>query len=162
MPSETQNRSQHANIILMLMEVREAFLQSFRPILAHFGLTEQQWRVLRILAEHGKMEQHELAKRGHFLGPSLVGVLKRMEQLGVVRAASSDVDRRRRLISLSPKGRALSDTARPLIEQQYGLIARHVGKAELKRLSTILQEIDRKIHKPIPTISFGADERSES
>ncbi len=146
----------------MLLEVREAFLQSFRPILAHFGLTEQQWRVLRILAEHGKMEQRELAKRGQFLGPSLVGVLKRMQQQGVIRAASSDVDRRRRLISLTPKGRSLSNRARPLIERQYGLIARHVGSAELDRLGAILREIDGKLDRPIPTISFGSGDRSKS
>ena len=161
MTSRTRERVQQANVLLMLLKIREAFLQSFRPILAHFGLTEQQWRVLRILDEHGEMEQRELARRAQFLGPSLVGVLKRMEQLGMIRGASIDVDKRRRLISLTSKGKSLSDRARPLIKRQYRLIARHVGAAELSRLSSLLHEIDRKLHEPIPTISFGSDDRFE-
>jgi len=34
----------YRNLPLLLLKARESFLSHFRPILAHYGVTEQQWR----------------------------------------------------------------------------------------------------------------------
>jgi homoprotocatechuate degradation regulator HpaR len=145
------------NVLLLLLRVREALLQSFRPILAHFGLTEQQWRVLRILMEAGApLEPHEIARVGQFLGPSLVGVFRRMERAGIIAKTPSASDRRRLFVSLTPQGEALCAAARPLIDAQYRLIADRLGAGDAAELTRLLGRIDRALladplpHVPLP------------
>ena len=36
---------------MMLLRAREAVMGRFRPMLREFDLTEQQWRIIRVLAE---------------------------------------------------------------------------------------------------------------
>ncbi len=47
----------------------------FRPIVKRHNLTEQQWRIVRILAESPSMDFHDLAYRACILRPSLTGIL---------------------------------------------------------------------------------------
>ena len=79
----------------------------FRPILKHYGLTDQQWRVIRVLGETAEpLEPGQIAEACNILGPSLTGILKRLAEMQLVRREWSPVDQRRQLVSLTPKGRA--------------------------------------------------------
>jgi len=42
----------HRNLPRLLLEAREAVMQHTRPSLREHGLSDQQWRVLRVLGEH--------------------------------------------------------------------------------------------------------------
>ncbi len=55
-----------------------------RPSLREHGLSDQQWRVLRVLGEHGAVETGRVAREAFILGPSLTGVLARMERDGLI------------------------------------------------------------------------------
>lgn len=57
----------------------------FRPSLNEHGLTEQQWRIIRILERYGELEIYQLAELACILKPSMTGVLVRMEAAGMVR-----------------------------------------------------------------------------
>ena len=46
---------------MVLLLAREAVMERFRPMLRDFGVTEQQWRVLRSLEEVGAMDLGDLA-----------------------------------------------------------------------------------------------------
>ena len=48
---------------MALLKAREAVMAGFRPDLEAHGLTEQQWRVLRVLTEHPGITAGELAER---------------------------------------------------------------------------------------------------
>ena len=39
----------HRNLAMLLLEARETLMGLFRPILKEFALTEQQWRIIRVL-----------------------------------------------------------------------------------------------------------------
>ena len=43
----------HRNLPRLLLQAREAVMQHTRPSLREHGLSDQQWRVLRVLGEHG-------------------------------------------------------------------------------------------------------------
>ena len=60
-------------------------MEFFRPHLNRNNITEQQWRVIRILwqSEEQTLESHRLAKLACILPPSLTGVLVRLEQNGL-------------------------------------------------------------------------------
>ena len=59
-------------------------MQHTRPSLREHGLSDQQWRVLRVLGEHGTVETGPVAREAFILGPSLPGVLTRMERDGLM------------------------------------------------------------------------------
>ena len=48
---------------IALLRAREAVMGNFRPMLADFDVTEQQWRVMRVLSEAGRLDASDLAAR---------------------------------------------------------------------------------------------------
>ena len=74
----------HDSLTIALLQAREAAMSYFRPIVKRHNLTEQQWRIVRILAESPSMDFHDLAYRACILRPSLTGILTRMERDGLV------------------------------------------------------------------------------
>ena len=77
----------------------------FRPSLNQHGLTEQQWRVIRILSQHDELEIYQLAELACILKPSMTGVLVRMEAAGMVHRRKAEQDQRRVLVTPGRKGR---------------------------------------------------------
>jgi len=65
----------HRNLPRLLLQAREAVMAHTRPSLREHGLSDQQWRVLRVLGEHGMVETGRVAREAFILGPSLTGVL---------------------------------------------------------------------------------------
>ena len=87
MPSK---RLAYRNLPHLFLKAREELLCHFRPIITHFGLTEQQWRILRTLDEKEQLEPREICELCHILSPSLTGVLARMETIGLVTRLMKD------------------------------------------------------------------------
>ena len=94
-----------ASLPLALLRAREALLGPIREMLAASGLTEQQWRVLRVLQEFGELEGHKLAERACLLPPSLSRIIAGMEKRDLVARAAHPNDRRRQLFRLGQAGR---------------------------------------------------------
>ena len=103
-------------------------MSHFRPILNHFGVTEQQWRILRLLDEHGQLEPRELCEMCQILSSSMTGVLTRMEEVGLISRNQVADDRRRVLVRLAPCGDQLISEIAPLIDLQYQHIEQAFGK----------------------------------
>ncbi|HEY1228042.1 MAG TPA: homoprotocatechuate degradation operon regulator HpaR, partial [Ramlibacter sp.] len=61
----------HRNLPRLLLQAREAVLAHTRPSLREHQLSDQQWRVLRVLGEHGAVETGRVAREAFILGPSL-------------------------------------------------------------------------------------------
>ena len=115
------------NLPLLLLQARESVIANFRPILNAHGLTEQQWRILRVLLDAGPLEPREIVERCRISSPSLAGVLSRMDRLGWVQRERWPDDARRIRVSLSDSGRALSQRIAPMIEKTYGDIEDVIG-----------------------------------
>jgi homoprotocatechuate degradation regulator HpaR len=143
----------HRNLPQLLLRGREALLVYFRPILNHFGLTEQQWRIIRTLNEFGEMEPNQLCEACQILSPSMTGVLSRMKALGLVDRRRVSTDHRRILISLTPQSRNLCACIAPLIEAQYGLIEQAIGRT---LLSDTYDQLDRLLGADLAGISTVA------
>ncbi|SUG28869.1 homoprotocatechuate degradative operon repressor [Salmonella enterica subsp. arizonae] len=63
----------HDSLTIALLQAREAAMTYFRPIVKSHNLTDQQWRIVRILADSPSMDFHDLAFRTCILRPSLTG-----------------------------------------------------------------------------------------
>ena len=90
---------------MALLRAREAVMDRFRPSLREFGITEQQWRVLRALYGRGEVETGALAGLCCLLTPSLSRILKHLEATGLVVRRPAPSDQRRTLVAIAPGGR---------------------------------------------------------
>lgn len=125
---------------LQLLKAREAAMARFRPMLRSHGLTEQQWRVIRVLAATPDIDGGELARRSFLLAPSLTRILQNFEALDLVRRSAHASDQRRALFELTARGRKLFDEIAPDSERLYAGIAREFGVEKLETLYALLAE----------------------
>jgi homoprotocatechuate degradation regulator HpaR len=132
---------QHPNLPLLLLQARERLLSHFRPILNAHGFTEQQWRIARVLLETSPLEPRQISEICCISSPSLVGVLSRMRQLGLISRRPVAHDQRRVLISLTTKGRSLAGGLVPEIEAAYRRIEDEIGESFINGLRATLSEL---------------------
>jgi homoprotocatechuate degradation regulator HpaR len=128
---------------MALLRAREVTMGFFRPLLHAHGLTEQQWRVIRVLEEYGALEFHELSRIAWIQPPSLSGILGRLERDALVRRSRSKEDQRRLHVALAPAGRRRFEVVSRDAEKQYGVIERQLGRTRLRSLMSVLHEFDR-------------------
>ncbi len=125
---------------MLLLRAREAALSYFRPLLQEHGLTEQQWRVLRVLNEEDEISAASLAQRAALLAPSLSRILKTLAERELVQSRKSSADGREVRVSLAAGGRDLVALIAPESESQYELIGERLSPARLAELYDLLHD----------------------
>ncbi len=75
-----------------------------RKMLSDAGVTEQQWRVLRVLKEEGSQEPTHIAERACLLLPSLTRILQKLETKGLIRRHTHPGDKRRQIVEITDRG----------------------------------------------------------
>lgn len=104
---------------MLLYAALDAVMPRFRRIFKEFGLTEQQWRILRVLWDIEEIGQTELAGLTLISAPSLVGILERLDKMDLIVRRRSASDRRVVYIATSQQGRELRDQIMPAVQQIY-------------------------------------------
>lgn len=131
----------HRNLPRLLLQARESVMAYTRPRLREHALSDQQWRVLRVLGEHGVVETGRVAREAFILGPSLTGVLTRMERDGLIRRARDPQDQRRTVVEATDKGLQLVATLSQTIEAHYAWMENTLGKQKLAQLYELLDKV---------------------
>ena len=139
-PAEATMRAFEHSLPMALLRAREAAMARFRPMLRSHGLTEQQWRVIRVLADHNDIDASDLARRSFLLAPSLTRILQHLESERLVRRRSDSRDQRRSVFALTANGRRLFDAVAPDSEALYRQIEVEFGGERLERLYQLLAE----------------------
>ena len=117
----------HRNLPLLLLHARESVIAHFRPLLNEHGVTEQQWRIVRALLEHGPLEPRQIVSICRISSPSLAGVLARMDELGLVTRERLDHDQRRVHVTATARSRTLAASLAPRVEATYAAIEASLG-----------------------------------
>lgn len=123
-----------------LLRAREAAMARFRPVLREHGLTEQQWRVIRVLADNEGIDASEVAARSYLLAPSLTRILQFLEKEDLVVRTADRNDQRRSVLKLTRKGRKVFDRVGPDSEQRYEEIEAEFGRERLEQLYALLAD----------------------
>ena len=127
---------------MMLYRALDAVLPAFRTIFADAGLTEPQWRVLRVLWEHDGATVAELARATLISAPSLVGVIDRLESAGLLKREPSRRDRRQVHVYLTAAGRALEKRVRPQVARAYARLEAMMTKTQWRALYASLDRLN--------------------
>ena len=144
----------YPNLPQRLLKARDSLMAHFRPILNHFGVTEQQWRILRSLDEHGQLEPRELCDMCQISSPSMAGVLARMEELSMVVRKRVEGDQRRVRVQISKQGRSLLARIAPLIELQYAYIEESCGGQIFSELFKVLENFIELKKRPVKAVEL--------
>ena len=144
----------YRNLPQLFLRGREELLRHFRPIITHFGLTEQQWRILRAISENDQLEPREICEICQILSPSLTGVLTRMEGMGLVTRTRMEEDQRRLLIRLTPRAEQLVAEMVPLIVEQYRIIEVAYGPELIQELYEIMDRVIAAERAPIRQVQL--------
>lgn len=116
-----------------------------RGMLVDVGITEQQWRVLRVLQEEGPLEPTRIAETACLLLPSLTRILQKLEEKGLIHRRRDPDDKRKQIIVVTAEGRALIDAnldrARALNERVRDAMGAERHDALLDLLN-MLHELD--------------------
>jgi homoprotocatechuate degradation regulator HpaR len=152
----------HRNLPRLLLQARETVMAHTRPRLREHGLSDQQWRVLRVLGEHAQasdgIETGRVAREAFLLGPSLTGVLARMERDGLISRARCPQDARRTVVRATEAGLAKVQTLAHTIEAHYAWMEQQLGNDHLKALYDLL---DRLIALESAAMDSTADSHTE-
>ena len=94
-----------------LMAAREAVMAPIRPVLRAADVTEQQWRVLRVLNDEGRIDPSQLASSALLFAPSVTRILKELLDRGLIERSHDPQDGRRSIIAISEAGKQLVEGA---------------------------------------------------
>jgi homoprotocatechuate degradation regulator HpaR len=113
-----------------------------REMLSETGITEQQWRVLRVLAEHGSLDTSTLADRASLLFPSLTRIATTLRNKGLITQTRDEVDRRRQLIEITEAGQKIIDDRADQAAQIVADFRAALGDDNYETLLDLLAQLD--------------------
>ncbi|WP_341861798.1 homoprotocatechuate degradation operon regulator HpaR [Gymnodinialimonas sp. 57CJ19] len=136
--AETLARTQRT-LPIALLRVREAVMDRLRPVLSAYGISEAQWRVLRVLQEIGHADASQLAQQACISPPSLTRILRNLAEREFLSLEKDKADGRRTVIELSPEGEALIVKLTPPVTQIHMDIE---ARLDADRVENFLNELE--------------------
>lgn len=141
MKAQSHARSISRSLPIALLRARETVMAPVRDMLQGIQMTEQKWRVLRVLDEFGEVEQSTIAKEACLLLPSLTRILRTMESEGQVTRRRDSDDKRRIMVRITGEGRRIFEENRLVSHEIYSNIEEQMGQHKLDRLLDLLEEL---------------------
>lgn len=135
------SRIRRRSLALGLLRAREAIMSHFRPILLAHDVTEQQWRVIRVLSELGELDASEVADKASILAPSLTRMIKSLEERGFITKRRHEDDGRRTLLKITEAGQAVINEVMPDSIKVYDEIYARYGAQRVETLLDMLEEL---------------------
>lgn len=137
----SNNTPKHVSLNITLIQAREALMTHFRPLLNDAGITDQQWRIIRLLAENGTLDFQDLANQACILRPSLTGILTRLEKANLLVRLKPSNDQRRVFLKLTDSGQQLYSDICSQVDQRYDQIETLLSPEKLAQLTALLGDL---------------------
>ncbi len=144
-PDTSQLRRFEEALPIALLRTREVVMARFRPHLAEYGMTEQQWRLIRVVQQRPGIDATALSEACCILMPSLSRMLKYLESDGLLTRSKVKGDMRRQVISLTRQGKDLFAKMAPKSEAIYAQIETEFGRSDMSELIAQLQTLRRSL-----------------
>src|SRR5262249_21690739 len=120
---------------------REILVSPIRPVLRAHNLTDQQWRILRVLSAESQLNATTLANRTIILLPSLTRIVADMERRGLLKKVKIPKAGRPQ-ICITEMGNALVAAVHPKVFRKQKPIRDRIGERNIRLLLRILHDIE--------------------
>ncbi|KIC10587.1 MarR family transcriptional regulator [Leisingera sp. ANG-M1] len=128
---------------IALLRARERVMGPIRALLSGADLTEQQWRVLRVVQEDGPIDPTQIADKACLLLPSLTRILQKLEEKQLISRERDTEDRRRQVVRIAPAGEEIiADNIDASLELMNRTRAK-MGAERYEALLDLLNELDQ-------------------
>ncbi|WP_306143312.1 homoprotocatechuate degradation operon regulator HpaR [Roseibium sp. MMSF_3412] len=127
------------SVPIALIRAREKVMGPIREMLSDSGITEQQWRILRVLEEFGPQDASSLAERACLLLPSQTRIVQTLLEKGFVTRQADEKDRRKQTVAITEAGRKI---ILDKLDEAQAIAARIEDVIGKKRLSELLDILD--------------------
>ena len=125
---------------MQLYKALDAIMPEYRNLFYKYDLTEQQWRILRVLWTENNITVAQLSKITLLPAPSLGGILDRLVKKNLLIRNRSDKDRRQVQISLTTKGQELQQLVAPSVLAIHSRLKARVSNEEWQSLERLLKK----------------------
>ena len=146
MPSKLPSTAR--SLPIALIRAREGVMAPIREMLAETGITEQQWRVLRVLSEHGPLDSTTLADRASLLFPSLTRIATTMRSKGLITQTRDARDRRRQVVEITEAGQKIIDHHTNQAAKIVDGFRARLGHQDYEALLDLLARLDPGVEHP--------------
>ena len=127
--------------MLNLLRTADQLQIRFSRLFRRFGLTPQQYNILRILRGEGKpLPILEIAARMITVVPGITGLIDRLEAGGLVERKRCSEDRRVIYVAITSKAIALLDQIDEPLLKLHREVLGHMSREELKSLTQLLEK----------------------
>ena len=134
------------NFGALLGETARAWRSHLDQRLKPLGLSQARWLVLLKLARGGEeMVQKELAGRVGIEGATLVGLLDRMARDGWIVRRDSTLDRRSKIVHLTPRARSVLPRIESVAAELRRELLAGIPARDLERCTRVLLHIKERV-----------------
>lgn len=136
-PFELPEQEAMLNLLRTADHLQIRFTRLFRK----FGLTPQQYNVLRILRGEGRpLPILEIAGRMITVVPGITGLIDRLEKANLVERKRCENDRRVTYVAIAPRAMEILAEIDAPLEELHRQTLGHMTRGELDRLSQLLEK----------------------
>ena len=126
--------------------------QRLRPL----GLSQGKWRTLVQLSLGGdKLTQKEIAERMGIEGPTLAGLLDRLQEDGWIERRGSAEDRRCKIVHLQRRSKAVLDKIFNAAHDLRKELIEDIPQRDLETCIRVLGQIKEKAEQPVDSLENG-------
>jgi DNA-binding MarR family transcriptional regulator len=146
-------------VMIALRKIIQSLDQNSRKLVKRVGLTGPQLVLLQEIAHLGEVSVGGIARAVSLSQATVTGILERMENRGLLVKRRSQNDRRRVMVSISPKGKKVLEEAPPLMQETF--VKRFYGLPEWERnmimvaLQRLVSLMDAHSFRAAPFLSSG-------
>ena len=133
-------------IAVLIKTASIEFDKMANPILAEHDLTASQCRILNFLFIQPNQSARivDIEKECAITHPTVLGLLDSLEKKGFVLKITNPKDARSKLISLTPKAKAMQHELEVVVAKIDHTWVEHLSEQERKELQKLLQKLLRK------------------
>ena len=133
-------------IAVLIKTASIEFDKMANPILADYDLTASQCRILKFLflQQNQSARIVDIEKECAITHPTVLGLLDSLEKKGFILKITNPKDARSKLISLTPKAKAMQHELEIVVAKIDHTWVEHLSEQERKELQKLLQKLLRK------------------
>ncbi len=135
-----------ADFTLTLVKVARLYRQGVDEALSGLGLSDALALPVVLLGRRSEgVRQNQLAEELGVEGPSLVRLLDRLVESGLVERREDVADRRAKVVTLTEEGRAHSRRASRALDHYRTALLEEIPEAEVEAARNLLQALERRL-----------------
>lgn len=125
----------------LIRRVHQLSVAVFTSLTAPYDLTPFQFAMLNALIDEAGQDQITLAGKLAFDAATSGAVIARLESKGLLRRGADPLDKRRKLLTVTPAGQQLVLEMKTAVEQVQNRITAPLSEAESRELTRLLAKL---------------------